>query len=84
MLLLFIEGDGQKLFIEQKHRELVDDFINNSEHFGQIVSLMKQLRDLRQQILARIDQCLRRKEYHLHYCPEEQAHKLLLPNEGER
>lgn len=63
---------------EQRHRELVDDFIN-TEEFNQIVSLMKGLRNLRQQIIARIDQCLRKREYTLNHCPDcpvEQARRL--------
>ncbi len=44
------------------------------------VNLMKPLRDLRQQILARIDQCLRGREYSYNYCPDcpaDQARKML-------
>jgi len=66
---------------EQKHRELVDDFRQTTEEFNLIVSLMKDLQNLRQEIIVRIDQCLRKKEYSFNYCPDcpaEQARKLLL------
>ncbi len=53
---------------EQRHYELVNHFIN-TEEFSRIVNLMKQLRDLRQQIIARINRCLYDKEYVLYYCP---------------
>jgi len=66
---------------ERKHRDLVDDFVNNHrEEFNQTVSLMKNLRELRQQIFARIDQCLRKREYSFNYCPDcpaDQARKML-------
>jgi len=64
---------------EKKHRELVKGFIK-SEEFPPLVKLMKDLRDLRQQILARIDQCLRGREYSYNYCPDcpaDQARKML-------
>lgn len=64
---------------KQKHRELVEDF-TQAEEFNLIVSLMKDLQNLRQQIIARIDQCLRKKEYSFNYCPDcpaDQARKML-------
>jgi len=64
---------------EKKHRQAVDDF-RNSQEFTAIVNLMKQLLSLRQQILARIDQCLRKREYSYNYCPDcpaDQARKML-------
>lgn len=68
---------------EQKHREIVKDFIEN-EGFPSIVNLMKDLRNLRQQIYARIDQCLRGREYSYNYCPDcpaDQARKMLASKE---
>ncbi len=68
---------------EQRHRELVKGFIN-SDKFPPIVNLMKDLRNLRQQILARIGQCLRRREYSFNYCPDcpaDQARKMLASKE---
>ena len=65
---------------EKRHRELVECFAQ-SKQFEEILTLMKQLRELRQQILARIDECLRKGEYVLNYCPDcpaEQARKLLV------
>jgi hypothetical protein len=66
---------------ERKHRDLVDDFINNHrEEFNQTVSLMKNLRQLRQQIFARVDKCLRGRQYSYNYCPDcpaDQARKML-------
>lgn len=65
---------------EKKHRELAECFAQ-SERFEEILTLMKQLRDLRQQILARIDKCLRKGEYVLSYCPDcpaEQARESLI------
>jgi len=64
---------------ERKHRELVKDFIE-SEGFSPIVNLMKDLRNLLPQIFARIDQCLRGREYSYNYCPDcpaDQARKML-------
>ena len=68
---------------EQRHCELVKDFINSDE-FPPIVNLMKDLRNLRPQIFARIDQCLRGREYSYNYCPDcpaDQARKMLTSKE---
>jgi len=64
---------------EQRHRQVVDNF-SGTEEFSLLVSMMKELRDLRQQIIARIGECLRRREYSFNYCPDcpaEQARKML-------
>ena len=64
---------------EEKHRELVKGFIK-SEEFPLVVNLMKDLRNLVQRIFARIDQCLRGREYSYNYCPDcpaDQARKML-------
>lgn len=53
----------------QRHRQLAEDF-GQTDKFNVLVSLMEKLRDLRQQIIARINECLRRKEYYLYYCPD--------------
>lgn len=78
---LYIGPDGKAA--EQKHNELVNGFIKTKE-FSRIVNLMKELRDdLRQQIVARIDQCLRKREYSFNYCsdcPADQARKMLKGN----
>lgn len=57
---------------KQKHQKLVEDFINSRKEFKEfnlIVSLMKDLQNLRQQIIARINQCLQDREYIHYYCP---------------
>lgn len=62
---------------ERRHRELVENF-RETQEFDRIVELMKELRDLRQQIMERVNQCLQNKEYVLSYCPFcpiEQAHR---------
>jgi len=77
---LYIGPDG--VAAEQKHQQLVEQF-RASDGFKQIVNLMKELRDLRQQVVARMDQCLRKREYSFNYCsdcPADQAHKMLKGN----
>ena len=54
---------------EQRHRQVVDNF-SDTEEFNLIVSLMEDLHNLRLQIIARIEQCLRRREYYHNYCPD--------------
>lgn len=64
---------------KQKHQQLVENF-TQTEEFNLMVSLMKDLHNLRQQILTRIDQCLRGREYSYNYCPDcpaDQARKML-------
>ncbi|MBA7628507.1 hypothetical protein ES703_35995 [subsurface metagenome] len=61
----------------EKHRRLVEDF-RKTQEFSLIVGLMKDLQNLRQQIFARINQCLHDNEYVLHYCsscPAEKARR---------
>lgn len=63
---------------KQRHQQLAEDF-RQTDEFKLVVSLMKKLRNLRQQILARINQCLRKREYSFNYCPDcpaEQAYRL--------
>lgn len=64
---VYIGPDYEKA--EEEHRRLVADFAK-SEECEQILALMKHLRDMRQRIIARIDQCLRRQEYSVNYCPD--------------
>jgi len=70
-------ADAEKA--KHKHQQLVEDF-TQTEESNLMVSLMKNLRNLRQQILARIAQCLRGKEYSYNSCPDcpaDQARKML-------
>lgn len=69
---------------EQKHRQLAEDF-RQTDEFNAIVSLMEELRDLRQQIIARIDECLRKSEYYLYHCPDcpAEQYRKMLASKGE-
>jgi transcriptional regulator with XRE-family HTH domain len=58
----------------EKHRRLVGDF-RKTQEFSLIADLMKDLQNLRQQIFARVNQCLHDNEYALHYCPSCPAEK---------
>jgi hypothetical protein len=54
---------------EQRHRQLVDEFKAHDKRYGRIRDLMLKLRELRQDILVRIDRCLHDKEYAVNDCP---------------
>lgn len=74
-------GDAEKA--KRIHQQLVEDF-KQTEEFSLLVGLMKDLQNLRPQILARIDQCLRGREYSYNYCPDcpaDQARKMLASKE---
>ncbi len=74
-------ADAEKA--KQIHQQLVEDF-KQTEEFGQLVGLMKDLQNLRPQILTRVDQCLRGREYSYNYCsdcPADQARKMLASKE---
>lgn len=74
-------ADAEKA--KQIHQQLVEDF-KQTEEFSLLVGLMKDLQNLRPQILARIDQCLRGREYSYNYCPDcpaDQARKMLTSKE---
>jgi len=70
-------ADAEKA--KQIHQQLAEDF-KQTEEFSLLIGLMKDRQNLRPQILTRIDQCLRGKEYSYNYCPDcpaDQARKML-------
>lgn len=80
--LIYRGSDAAKA--RKKHQRLVKRF-QARDDFNQIVNLMKDLRNLRQQIIVRINQCLQDKEYIHYYCPSCPVYPFIrdfLPEEG--